>query len=80
FGGGQQFDPSFLPDDLFREQAQRSVRLGLIMRAIIEKTDLKADEARVKARIEELAAQYEQPEEVINYVYSNPQQLQQIEG
>lgn len=80
FGGGQQFDSSMLPDDLFREQAERSVRLGLIMRSIMDKHELKADADRVKQRVEELAEQYEQPQEVVNYIYSNPQQLQQVEG
>ncbi|WP_133490929.1 trigger factor [Alcanivorax sp. 24] len=80
FGGGQQFDASMLPEELFRDQAERSVRLGLVVRAILEKNDLKPDADRVKARVEEIAAQYEQPQELINWVYSNPQQLQQIEG
>ena len=73
FGGGQQFDASILPDDLFTEQAQRSVRLGLIIRAILDQNELKADADKVKARVEE-------PEEVVNWVYGNPQQLQQSEG
>ncbi len=80
FGGGQQFDASMLPDELFKEQAERSVRLGLVMRAILDKHELQADPERVKTRVEEIASQYEQPEEVVNFVYSNPQQLQQIEG
>ncbi len=80
FGGGQQFDASILPDDLFTEQAQRSVRLGLIIRAILDQNELKADADKVKARVEEIAEQYEKPEEVVNWVYGNPQQLQQIEG
>ncbi|KAF0805024.1 trigger factor protein [Alcanivorax xiamenensis] len=80
FGGGQQFDASMLPEELFRDQAERSVRLGLVVRAILEKNDLKPDADRVKARVEDIAAQYEQPQELINWVYNNPQQLQQIEG
>lgn len=80
FGGGQQFDSSMLPDDLFQEQAERSVRLGLIMRSIMDQHEIKADADRVKERVEELAGQYEQPREVVNYIYSNPQQLQQVEG
>ncbi|MDX1804490.1 MAG: trigger factor [Alcanivorax sp.] len=80
FGGGQQFDASILPDDLFQEQAERSVRLGLVVRSILDKNEIKADADKVKARVEEIAEQYEQPEEVVNWVYSNPQQLQQIEG
>jgi len=80
FGGGQQFDASILPDDLFKEQAERSVRLGLVVRAILDKHEIKADADKVKARVEEIAEQYEKPEEVVSWVYSNPQQLQQIEG
>ncbi|MCG8394914.1 MAG: trigger factor [Pseudomonadales bacterium] len=80
FGGGQQFDDSILPDDLFKEQAERSVRLGLVVRAILDKHEIKADADKVKARVEEIAEQYEKPEEVVNWVYGNPQQLQQIEG
>lgn len=80
FGGGQQFDPSLLPDDLFSEQAQRSVRLGLIVREILEKNEMKADADKVRERIEEIASQYEQPQEVVNYFYGNQQQLQQVEG
>jgi trigger factor len=80
FGGGQSFDPAMLPEELFSEQAERSVRLGLVVREVLEKNDLKADADKVRAQIEEIAGQYEQPEEVINYFYGNQQQLQQIEG
>ena len=80
FGGGQQFDASMLPEELFKEQAERSVRLGLVVREILEKNELKADADKVRARIEEIAEQYEEPQEVINYFYGNPQQLQQVEG
>src|SRR5690606_26400786 len=75
FGGGQQFDPSMLPEELFKDQAERSVRLGLVVREILEKNELKADADKVRARIEEIAEQYEEPQEVINYFYGNPQQL-----
>jgi trigger factor len=80
FGGGQQFDASILPDDLFREQAERSVRLGLIVRQILEQNELKADADLVRARIEEIAEQYEEPAEVVKWFYGNRQQLEQVEG
>jgi trigger factor len=80
FGGGQQFDASILPDDLFREQAERSVRLGLIVRQILEQNQLKADADKVRARIEEIAEQYEEPAEVVKWFYGNRQQLEQVEG
>lgn len=80
FGGGQQFDSSMLPAELFTEQAERSVRLGLVVRGIVEAHDVKADEAKVRAHVEEIAAQYQDPQELIDWVYSNPEQLQQLEG
>ena len=43
FGGGAQFDPSMLPEELFREQAERSVRLGLIVRQILEQLERDTD-------------------------------------
>src|SRR5699024_466232 len=58
FGGGQQFDSSLLPDDLFTEQAERSVRLGLIVREVVSANDIKADEDKVRAHVEEIAQQY----------------------
>lgn len=80
FGGGQQFDSSMLPAELFTEQAERSVRLGLVVRGIVEEHDVKADEDKVRAHVEEIAAQYQDPQELIDWVYSNPEQLQQLEG
>ncbi len=80
FGGGQQFDSSMLPAELFTEQAERSVRLGLIIRNIVQEHDVKADEDKVRAHVEEIAAQYQDPQELIDWVYSNPEQLQQLEG
>lgn len=80
FGGGQRFDASLLPDDLFAEQAERSVRLGLIVREIVSQNDIKVDDAAVRARVDEIAAQYEDAKEVVDYFYNNRQQLQQIEG
>ena len=79
-GGSQRLDPGTLPDDLFREQAERSVRLGLIVRRILEQNQLKVDVAKVRARIEEIAKQYEEPAEVVKWFYGNRQQLEQIEG
>ena len=40
FGGGQQFDPNQLPDELFAEQAERRVRLGILLGATIKKLEL----------------------------------------
>lgn len=69
-----------LPDELFSENAERRVKLGLVLNEIISQEDIKADQAAVKAKVEEMAESYEDKDEVIQWYMSNPQYLQQIEG
>jgi trigger factor len=80
FGGGQQFDVNMLPLELFTDQAERRVKLGLIVNAIVEQNNVVSDEVRVRTKIEEIASSYEQPEQLINYYYSNEQQLSQVQS
>jgi trigger factor len=82
FGGAaENLDiDSLLPDDMFTEQAGRRVRLGLSLNEYISKENLVADPDKVKETIEGFAATYEDPEEVINYYYSNQQQLQEVQS
>ena len=80
FGGGQNIDPNMLPDDLFKEQASRRVLLGLVLGEVIQQQELKADPAKVRESIEELASTYESPDEVINWYYGNQEQLATIES
>lgn len=69
-----------LPDDLFRDNAERRVKLGLVLNELISSEEIKADADKVREALEEMAASYEDKEEVINWYMSQPQQLQQIEG
>jgi trigger factor len=81
--GGARDDIDFstiLPDDMFREQGLRRVKLGLILNEIITKESVKADAADVRAAIEEVASTYEDPKEVIDWYYANRQQLQGVEA
>ncbi len=81
--GGANNDMDFssiLPDDMFREQSQRRVKLGLILNEIIIKENVRPEAADVRSAIEELASTYEDPKEVIDWYYSNRQQLQGIEA
>lgn len=71
---------SILPDDMFREQSQRRVKLGLILNEIIIKENVRPDAAEVRSAIEEVASTYEDPKEVVDWYYSNRQQLQGIEA
>ncbi|TXS89052.1 trigger factor [Parahaliea maris] len=83
FGGaaGQNLDlKSLLPDDMFSENAERRVKLGLILSELITKLELKADADKVRSTIEEMASTYQEPEEVVNWYYSNPEQLSSVES
>lgn len=80
FGGAQQFDESLLPDDLFREKAERSVKLGVLVSKIITDANLTVDQDRVKATITEMAESYEDPSEVIEYYTNDKQQRAQVEA
>ena len=81
FGGGKQnIDPSMLPDELFREQAEKRIALGLILGEVIKTRNLKADPAMVKSTIEDIASTYETPEQVVRWYYSNKEQLAAVES
>lgn len=80
FGGGQEMDASMLPAELFKEQAEKRVVIGLLMNAAIEANELKPDDAKVDELIEEVASSYQEPEQVRDYYNSNPQQRAQVEA
>lgn len=77
FGGMQQNKDldlkSLLPDDMFKEQADRRVGLGLLLSEVVKENKLSVDADKVRVAIEELAASYDDPQEVINYYNQNPQ-------
>ncbi|MCB1844043.1 MAG: trigger factor, partial [Halioglobus sp.] len=83
FGGAanQNLDlKSLLPDEMFLENAERRVKLGLVMAEIISKKEIRADAERVRSTIEEMASTYQDPQEVIDYYYGNQQQLAAVES
>ncbi len=73
-------DTSMLADELFEEQAKRRVRLGLIVGEIVRRDSIKADAGKVREHVEHLAGSYQDPQQVIDYYYSNAEMLQNIEG
>jgi len=65
---------------MFRDQAWRRVKLGLLLAEIVKANDIKVDPERVKARVEEIAAPYEHPEEVVKWYYADPRRLGEVES
>ena len=79
--GGQDLDlDSLLPDEMFSENAERRVKLGLVMSEFVTRNELRADADQVRATIEEMASTYQDPQEVIDYYYSNQEQLSAVES
>ena len=83
FGGAAPQDmdlASILPDEMFVDQAERRVKLGLVVAEMISQFELTAEPARVRETIEDIASTYQDPEEVINWYYSENEQLAGIES
>ncbi|MEZ9599449.1 trigger factor [Vibrio sp. 10N.286.46.A8] len=74
FGGNTEAADQ-LPRELFEEQAKRRVVVGLLLGEVIKTEELKADDEKVKAIIEEMATAYEDPTEVIAYYEQNEQMM-----
>ncbi len=68
------------PEETFKEQAQKRVKIGIILNTIIEEKEFKPDGNRVRKLIEERAAMYKEPDQVVNWFYSNDEQLKNIES
>ena len=77
FGGNAQ-QAAQLPRELFEEQAKRRVLVGLLLSQVIASNELKADEERVKAMIEDIASAYEQPADVVEYYSKNNELMNNI--
>lgn len=68
------------PEELYKPQADKRVRLGLLLAEVIVKYAIQADADKVKARIKEIAAYYQKPEEVEQWYLSNKEALSEIEA
>lgn len=64
----------------YRPVAERRVRLGLIIGALIKEQDVKLDEALVESRIDDMCRQFEEPGQVKRIYLQNPELMAQIEN
>jgi trigger factor len=77
---GQQAQGADLPDNLFEEEARRRVKLGLVIGEIVRREDMKPEEGRVSRALEDLSANYDDPQQVIDYYRSNQQAMLNVES
>ena len=64
----------------FEETAKRRVALGLVIGELARAENLQPKPAEVRALVEQEAASYESPAEVVKWFYMQPQRLQEMEG
>ncbi|CAM8637495.1 Tig FKBP-type peptidyl-prolyl cis-trans isomerase (trigger factor) [Comamonadaceae bacterium] len=78
--GIKDADKAPIPDDIFRPQAERRVRLGLVVAELVRSNDLAAKPEQIKAHVEELAASYEKPADVIRWYYGDNRRMAEVEA
>ena len=78
--GIKDADKAPIPDDVFRPQAERRVRLGLVVAELVRANNLQAKTEQIKSHIEELAASYEKPADVMRWYYSDNNRLAEVEA
>lgn len=67
-----------VPEDVFREEAERRVRMGLVVSEVVQQENLYATEEQVKKHIDSLAVSYEKPEEVTRWYYSDEARMNEV--
>lgn len=77
---GMKVEDMPIPEDAFVEQAEKRVRLGLLVAELVQKHDLKAKPDQIKSQIEVFAQAYENPAEVVRHYFSDKDRLAEIEA
>ena len=78
--GVKDADKAPIPDDIFRPQAEKRVRLGLVVADLVRANQLQAKPEQLKAHIEELAASYEKPQDVVKWYLSDTRRMAEVEA
>jgi len=78
--GIKDADKAPIPEEVFRPQAERRVRMGLVVSEVVRMHNLQATPEQIKAHVEELASSYEKPAEVIRWYYSDSRRMAEVEA
>jgi trigger factor len=78
--GIKDADKAPIPDDIFRPQAEKRVRMGLVVADLVRANNLQATAEQIKAHIEELASSYEKPADVVRWYYGDMSRLGEVEA
>lgn len=78
--GIKDADKAPIPTELFTPQAERRVRLGLVVAELVRANKLEATPEQIKAHVDELAASYERPDEVKRWYFSDNRRMAEVEA
>ena len=78
--GIKDADKVAIPEDVFRPQAERRVRLGLVVAELVRSNSLQATMDQIKAHVQELASSYEKPVDVERWYFSDNKRLAEVEA
>ena len=69
-----------MPLDMFNAQAERRVRLGLILAEMVKANNLRASFEQVQAQVADFAKSYEDPKQVMRYYFNDKNRLAEVEA
>ncbi|MBY0465232.1 MAG: trigger factor [Burkholderiales bacterium] len=78
--GIKDADTAPIPEEMFTAQAERRVRLGLVVAELVRANTLHAKPEQIKAHVEELAASYEKPADVIRWYTTDDRRMAEVEA
>jgi trigger factor len=78
--GIKDADKAPIPDDVFRPQAERRVRLGLVVAELVRSENLQATTEQIQAHINEMAASYERPSDVVKWYTGDQGRMAEVEA
>jgi trigger factor len=78
--GVKDADKAPIPEEVFRPQAERRVRLGLVVAELVRTHNLQARPEQIKAHIDDLAASYEKPGDVVRWYYGDNKRMAEVEA
>lgn len=78
--GVKDADTAPIPSEIFKPQAERRVRLGLVVAELVRANQLQAKPEQLQAHIEELSQSYEKPSEVVRWYLGDRQRMAEVEA
>jgi trigger factor len=78
--GNKDADNAPIPAEIFQPQAEKRVRLGLVVAELVRQNNLQAKPEQLQAHIEEMSQSYEKPAEVVRWYLGDRQRMAEVEA